>query len=298
MKEIDRKLHEAIHQHMLSISPDQIFSPRVTLFDRIEKALNLTISGKVLDIGCGNGYASIWLGKHRNVEKVYAMEASKSAVDELLPRNISYHKVSDTVIPMEGSFSAIPFTDEIDYVISFGALHHSPCLLSTMQSVSRCLKDGGYLIAQEPVMPNTTSNQQYIDKYNLIENRFGFDIRNGDRDDHFFREAEYITAAAFSGLDLVLYDDFTPNAQSEKLALKMFKKTYFHIKKDGILTLLAKIIKKLKKQNNSGNTTASVEVSSERNYTKNVKPKVFVFQKRVTEYIPHLWYPLRLKDDE
>src|SRR5690606_7832053 len=142
-----------IHQGMMNVPPDRIFSPRAGVFGYLEGKLGISLRGKVLDMGCGSGYASTWLAKNKPAEKVYALEAPEAAVKELLPRNISYHGVGEKVEAVFGSFDALPIR-ELDYVVSFGALHHSPCLLSTMRSISESLKEGGYLLAQEPVMPN------------------------------------------------------------------------------------------------------------------------------------------------
>ncbi len=272
MNEIDQKLHAAIHQGMMSVPPERIFSPRVNVFDRIERKLGISIGGKVLDMGCGSGYASIWLAKNKLIERVYALEASEAAVQELLPRNISHHGVGDKVEALLGSFDALPVR-ELDYVVSFGALHHSPCLLSTMRSISASLRDGGYLLAQEPVMPNTTTNKAYIEKYDSIEVRYGLKIRNGDRMDCFFREAEYIAAAAFSGLDLVFYENYSAGMPWQARAKNWLKNALRPL---------------FKKQANINADKLRLAM-----HLKSVVPKVMVFRKSQTSYIPHLWMPLK-----
>lgn len=277
MNETDQVLHQAIHQHMMSISPENIFSARVSLFNYLEKKINLSVSGTGLDIGSGSGYASIWLAKNKPINKIYAQEASASAVEQLLPRNIEYHKVSHIVEPLAGSFDNIPFKNELDFTISFGALHHSICLLSTMKSISCALKEGAYLIAQEPVMPNTTSNQDYINKYNIVEMPFGLKVRNGDRNDNFFREAEYIAAAAFSGMDLVFYEDFVPISTYADKFSRLFR--------------VAKRVmcKFLKKDTPSTSLNKQPLPQGDLSYRKSVMRKVFVFKKHTTDYIPHVW---------
>ena len=272
MNEIDQKLHAAIHQGMMNLPPDRIFSPRVRVFGHVESKLGISIKGRVLDMGCGSGYASIWLAKNKPVNQVYALEASEAAVKELLPRNIAYHGVGDKVEAALGSFDTLPVR-ELDCVVSFGALHHSACLLSTMRSISASLKEGGYLLAQEPVMPNMTTNRSYIDKYDVIEECDRLKIRNGDRQDCFFREAEYIAAAAFAGLDLVLYENYSAVTGWPERVKHWLKKTLRPL---------------LKKQ-----PALSDDIRRMVEHTRPVMPKILVFQKTTTAYIPHLWAPLK-----
>jgi len=153
-----------------------------------------------------------------------------------------------------------------------------------MRSISSSLKDGAYLISQEPVMPNTTSNKNYIDKYGLIENKYGFSLRNGDRDDHFYREAEYIVAASFNQMDLIFYEDFV-DADMVKQSVFNAKQTIDYMRKNGIKTTILKIcdmMEKMKKSKNESKKTMQY-------YTREVKPKIMIFKKSREEYIPHLW---------
>jgi 2-polyprenyl-3-methyl-5-hydroxy-6-metoxy-1,4-benzoquinol methylase len=63
MNEIDQKLHAAIHQSMMNVSPGSIFSPRVGVFSYVESRIGIEVRGRVLDMGCGSGYVSIWLAR-------------------------------------------------------------------------------------------------------------------------------------------------------------------------------------------------------------------------------------------
>lgn len=215
LNEIDAKLHEAIHRSMMEQDPASIFKDRVDVFKLFEDRFG-PIHGKIADIGCGNGYAGIWLALNSpKVERVDAIEASSKAVNELIPRNISYHNVENLVMAKQGSFDDLG-ADSYDFVVAFGALHHSTDLQQTFDSVFRSLKAGGYLIAQEPAMPDDTSHIDYEKKYNIVEEKFGLKIRNGDRHDHFFRECEYKCAAVHAGFDIVKWTDFAP---SKRLAI-------------------------------------------------------------------------------
>lgn len=270
MNKIDKKLHAEIHSFMMKQHPSEIFSSRTRLFNKLEKSLNLRIHGDVLDIGCGNGYASIWLAKYKDVSRVYALEASELAVKKLLPRNIEYHGVENKVLPLLGTFENIKLRN-LNYVISFGALHHSNCLYTTLKSVSNSLGKDGLLIAQEPAMSNFTTNLQYIEKYNMLEERFGIRIKNGDRVDRFYREAEYITAASFCGLDLIYNKDY------------FFEQgLLFYLKKR-----MSEIFRDLKDSVQLKNGLGHLK------YKKNAPlSKVMVFKKSQVKSIPHVWHPI------
>ena len=132
MNTVDVKLHDKIHESMLMEDPRSILNnSRLLLFEKFERMFKLKIGGSILDIGSGSGYAAIWLALNRSVKVVYALEFSLPAVSKLLPRNISFHDVQETVIPICGSFENIQIDEEVDFIISFGYLHHSSCLYST-----------------------------------------------------------------------------------------------------------------------------------------------------------------------
>ena len=92
-----------------------------------------------------------------------------------------------------------------------GALHHSQNLKNTLKSLYNALKPNGMLIAQEPAMPDETKHNDYQFKYNIIEERYGNKIRNGDRYDRFFRECEYKYCLIINGFDILHWENFNRN---------------------------------------------------------------------------------------
>jgi SAM-dependent methyltransferase len=271
LTDIDDELHARIHRAMMDVPPDAIFGPRVEVFARVEAALGVRVGGRVLDVGCGNGYASIWLAQHRDVTEVVALEGSPAAVEELIPRNVAHHGVEDRVTPRLATFDAIGETDAYDFAVAFGALHHSACLYSTFASVARALKPGGFLIAHEPVMPDATTNRRYVDKYDVVEEKYGLSIRNGDRDDHFFRHAEYVVAGAFNQLDLRL--DESGDAQRSSLA--------------GRLRAVARGLLKARSSGPAPDRPPRVS-----DYTEGLEARILVFEKSEVPYVPHRWRAL------
>jgi len=76
-----------------------------------------------------------------------------------------------------------------------------------MDNIMSVLKPGGILIAQEPYTKNNIDNQVFNDIYNTEEIFAGKVIRHGDRDDHFYRKCEYLTARHHSGLSIIKQHD-------------------------------------------------------------------------------------------
>lgn len=208
LTEIDQKLHDAIHAEMMSQNASDLLSnPRIKVFKRLKPILG-ELSGYVCDVGCGSGYISIWLAlNHPRIKCIDAVEASALAVEQLIPRNIKYHNVDQKVTAKLGSFDDLG-SEKYDYVVVMGALHHSINLERALESIAKSLKPRGVLIAQEPAMPDHTTHKAFRDKYNIVEERYGLKIRNGERYDRFFRECEYKSAIVKSGLDLIAFEDW------------------------------------------------------------------------------------------
>lgn len=253
---------------------DGIFKARVNTFASVERRIGRRIAGRVLDIGCGNGYAAIWLALNREGVQVDAMEASTPAVSELIPKHVAHHGVADRVRPVLGSFEDIGAQDTYDFVVSFGAIHHASCLLSAMRSVAGALREGGCAIMNEPVMPNTTRNVDYVRKYDIVQDMLGLQIRNGDRDDHFFREAEYVVAAAFAGLDLEHWyvPDFDQSTGRSPLR-----------------RLLSRV-RAMVRPRPAPRLSASEQAY--RDATAAVSTRIMVFRKTSVPRVPHLWRAL------
>lgn len=202
----DKALHDQIHAKMLMMGPEGLLNnPRLKVLDILS---DFNISGRVADIGCGSGYFGIAVAQRfASVKKVDCIEASHLAVTDVIPRNINHYNLSSKVEAVEGSFDSLP-PETYDVVFAMGALHHSINLGDTMHSIFGALKPGGLLIAQEPAMPDETTHNDYFIKYNIIEERFGLRIRNGDRYDRFFRECEYKYFLIVNGFDICFWGDF------------------------------------------------------------------------------------------
>jgi precorrin-6B methylase 2 len=210
LKERERAIHHELHRKQAAkIDYDKMLAnPRLNLVARAEQRLGTKVAGTVFDIGAGSGYLSVWLAKNRDVSKVYALEASDSAAYQLIPAVVRHFGVEDKVQVVWGSFNKMDETAQPKFILAFGALHHSANLLKLLDECFRCLQPGGYLIAQEPMTEDTTSNSDFNAKYDTTENFRGIaTLKNGERDDHFYRRCEYYTALHFAGFADVLIED-------------------------------------------------------------------------------------------
>jgi len=269
--EID--LHNQLHAKLAQEQDIRsIFkNKRLKLIPHIEKKLDIRFHGQVLDIGCGSGYASTWLALNREVEKVYALETSRSAVSELIPKVSAHYGVENKVIPVHGSFNSIPEKNKFDFILAFGALHHSGDLLKTVKECYNALRPGGYLVLQEPALSDYVTNQAYIDTYESEENFRGLTtIRKKDRHDHFFRECEYKTAFHFAGFEIHFY---RPKVLTEKSIVPVLKWIY----KSFIRLSYQLITGKVKQWPYNDSTSLYSYVAALH------KPKV------EPSYIPHIW---------
>lgn len=263
----DKALHDYIHEEMSKKDPkDLLTNPRLKVLDMLA---DFNISGHVADVGCGSGYFGIGVAKYfDSVNKVDCIEASRVAVESVIPKNISYYDLSSKVNALEGSFDLLP-NETYDVIFAMGALHHSKNLSHTIHSIFKALKPGGLLVAQEPAMPDDTTHTSYQFKYNIIEEKYGLKIRNGDRFDRFFRECEYKYCLVNNGFDICLWENFEVSVKIKSKVYNLIQ----YIRDKGLKITLKKIFSKLKRGKKAS------WVLKMKAATKNVEKKLFVARK-------------------
>ena len=204
------EVHSIIHDIMSKDGHHKFKSKqnRINILEQAEKVIDKRISGNVLDIGCGNGYASIFLAKNRPIDVVHSMECNVPAIDGLVRNHFVQAGVDDNKYDLVlGSFNDIKMKQFYNYVVSLGALHHSSNLLKTLSEIYSSLQCGGYLIAHEPYMSSFTPNKKYLQKDSTSKKVQGLvDWKESNRDDHFFRECEWLTAFHHAGFNIVCFE--------------------------------------------------------------------------------------------
>lgn len=200
------EVHNQVYGEMYKHNKYENKEHRINVIKDCEKTVKQKINGNVLDIGCGNGYASVFIAKHREAI-VHSMECNIAAVDKLARKHYQSNQIpEDKYELILGSFNKIPNKNYYDYVVSLGVLHHSSNLLVTMKELYSCLKPSGYLFAHEPLTGSMTPNSVFINKNKQTKNVQNLvQWKESDRDDHFFRECEWLTAFHHSGFNVIKY---------------------------------------------------------------------------------------------
>lgn len=202
------------------------------------KKISSTLTGKVLEVGAGDGWCSAYMLKnHSGIESMYTMEINRAAIDELIPKVLNIVGVdSSKSVLVHGSYNTIPVENHFDFIVAMGAIHHSSNLYLTLKNIYKALKPGGWLIAQEPFMPNTTRNDYYYQRNAKVVNFKGIlEVKNEERSDIMYRECEYRTAAFHVGFDYESKE--LTNTNIKKMVSKVVKKS--DIKRPNNLVLYA-----------------------------------------------------------
>lgn len=110
-------------------------------------ALLPTPPARVLDLGCGGGWTSVFFAK-----RGYDVVGQDIAADmvELALSNKEQNNLGDNLAFLCSDYEGLAFQSEFDCAIFFDSLHHSEDELQAIRSAYRALKPGGMLLTHEP----------------------------------------------------------------------------------------------------------------------------------------------------
>lgn len=101
---------------------------------------------RVLDVGCGTGWTSLFLGR-----RGYEVTGVDISLDMLQAADaLRRAEGLDNVRFVASDYEALPFDAEFDAVIFYDSLHHAVDEVQAVRSAHRVLMQGGQCITSEP----------------------------------------------------------------------------------------------------------------------------------------------------
>ena len=146
--------------------------------DQALEMLDIAEDDRVLDVGCGTGFATEGLLEH--TENVHGLDQSvhqmEKAWDKLGKRDpVSFYR---------GDAERLPFKDDtFDVVWSSGSIEYWPDPVVALRDMRRVVKPGGQVLVVGPNYPKSSVMQKVADAIMLF-----YDAEEADR---MFREAGY-----------------------------------------------------------------------------------------------------------
>ncbi len=143
----------------------------------IELVIGRKIVGEGLEVGAGPGTHSAILANRPLVTRVYAVEASRLIVENLMPIVVPYvlKEKEGKVVGVIGDFSNLELPDEsLDFVFDFFSLHHSPNLKRTLTEIHRVLRPGGVLICLDKARDDSLTE---ADLNKLLDVEYGANFK-------------------------------------------------------------------------------------------------------------------------
>jgi len=141
--------------------------------------LDIEPDDRVLDVGCGTGFATEGLLAH--VETVHGLDQSAHQLEQ------AYAKFGKTAGPVRfarGDAERLPYRDDtFDVVWSSGSIEYWPNPVEGLRELRRVAKPGGQVLVVGPNYPRRTVFQKLADAIMLF-----YDEAEADR---MFREAGY-----------------------------------------------------------------------------------------------------------
>lgn len=124
---------------------------------------------KVLEMGCGSGWISIFLAKIGH--DVTAVDISQDFINVV---NARAEMENVTIKTHVSSFEELCLDEMFDVVIFHDCLHHSLYKLDSLKIAYMHLKSGGFVILFEPNEKHGNKYEKEIDEYGRLEQGLSF----------------------------------------------------------------------------------------------------------------------------
>jgi len=126
--------------------------------------LNISLSGRVLDLGIGSGLTTAcWLRLYPGIRRYAGLEVNKGYTSRIIPRvlGMTCPELESKITIIRASFDSIPLPDNsFDYIIEEDAFHHSTNISATIKESLRVLRKKGTLIMIDRFHPSAIRKNQ------------------------------------------------------------------------------------------------------------------------------------------
>jgi 2-polyprenyl-3-methyl-5-hydroxy-6-metoxy-1,4-benzoquinol methylase len=141
------------------------------------ESLPVPAGSRMIDVGCGGGWTTLFLA-----EMGYGVVGY-----DIVPFNIEVAEARATRWGLDARFEvadmeSLPPGEPVDAALLFDALHHSNRQLSVLQSISRRLRPGGWLLIGEPSWLHRLSLGAHATRRDLGWTERGLTVRALRRD--------------------------------------------------------------------------------------------------------------------
>lgn len=173
---------------------------RATCMDKFELLLGRPFHGAVLEIGAGTALCSAFISQRADVERVTALDYDLFMIEQQMPETFRrFDARAEKIERAYGSFNRLPRRDFYDFIVGVGAMHHSEDLTVSFKSLYDALKPGGAVLISDVCLPDSTTNRFLADAYESVSERdaerYGRPVKMKENGDHWYRLAEWLSAA-------------------------------------------------------------------------------------------------------
>ena len=169
---------------------------RINMIDIVNNLRPNSVSGKVMEVGAGQGIASAYLTSFSSVKTVHAIDYSKEACKLIINTTSYFDKaVPSKLNTVHGSYDDIKDSD-YNLIVAFGAIHNSPDFSVTFKSLYDKLAPNGRLIVSDMSLSfiATTKDEEWATNRIVPGSikKYGEELRYRDTNDYFRSIYDYL----------------------------------------------------------------------------------------------------------
>ena len=121
--------------------------------------MNLTRDARVLDIGCGSGWAARVMAEKATNGKVVGIDISDEMIEVARAESSNYPNISFEVATAEG----LPFGDnEFTHAFSMESLYYDSNIADALKEIHRVLRNGGRFVTVVDLYAENEPSHQWI----------------------------------------------------------------------------------------------------------------------------------------